>query len=747
MSKTVLYVLLKVLMLARADSLSEYPEYPDFIQNLESNHSHPDNVSVRNKDDNANMSVPIFNKDLIEVPITHEMSKFLIVSDHNIKIWDPHINDLSNEFAYDEKVISVACFMSKGFIYWSNTKGEIKMFDTTYNHNYLIFKVESSAHNLCIDWITKHLYWTESIPFTYYNHNNRIRIMRFNLIMSGYAEVLGEIPIEYFNCKDLTILPFTGTLYWIGRTNRKYYIMQSDLDGKNIRSLQAKVFTMCPSLANTHNFVSIKIDVNTKKLLIYWLSDDSLIVTDINLSTCNVILQGKYGFTYLTFDETNIYISTYNSSIYVLNKKYFLTSVDDKFKYQIPKIKIFKAGRIKNLYVLNTSLQPYSARKFASDISSTPGILVMQYYLPFTLGLVAIITIICVYYFYCSVYRQRKKSNQQVLPPIMTDIELETLHEIPNSNVQLNTLYSPMLEYNLDKYVLTEIKREEIRLEKLLNKGAFGLVYQAKIKNLERPGMEIPAAIKMLHKDASSQEKKKFLEEARLMNHFRHKHVLRLLGVCSDEDSLLIVLELMENGDLLQYLKDSRKLQPSDSHALRLQDLFSMCEDIARGCCYLEDMRFVHRDLACRNCLISARDRENRIIKIGDFGLARDLKNDYYRKIGQGLLPICWMAPESLVVGIFTSKSDVWSFGVLMWEITSLGEHPYTGRTNLEVIDYVRAGGRLPMPLNCPPPLYELMLRCWNPANDRPNFKLCLENIIALRNDIEDTLLSPVDII
>ncbi|XP_029667129.1 leukocyte tyrosine kinase receptor-like [Formica exsecta] len=370
----------------------------------------------------------------------------------------------------------------------------------------------------------------------------------------------------------------------------------------------------------------------------------------------------------------------------------------------------------------------------------------MQYYLPFTLGFVAIITAICVYYFYC-LYRQRKKSNEKVLPPIMTDIELETLHEIPNSNVQLNTLYSPMLEYNLDKYVLTEIKREEIRLEKLLSRGVFGLVYQAKIKNLERPGMEIPAAIKMLQKDASSQEKKKFLEEARLMNHFRHKHVLRLLGVCLDEDSPLIVLELMENGDLLQYLKDNRKLQPSDSHALRLQDLFSMCEDIARGCCYLEDLRFVHRDLACRNCLISARDRENRIIKIGDFGLARDLKNDYYRKIGQGLLPICWMAPESLVIGIFTSKSDVWSFGVLMWEITSLGEHPYTGRTNLEVIDYVRAGGRLPMPLNCPPPLYELMLRCWNPANDRPNFKLCLENIIALRNDIEDTLLSPVDII
>ncbi|KAL6419472.1 hypothetical protein ACFW04_011383 [Cataglyphis niger] len=329
---------------------------------------------------------------------------------------------------------------------------------------------------------------------------------------------------------------------------------------------------------------------------------------------------------------------------------------------------------------------------------------------------------------YCNfitVYRQHNKCNEQDLPPIMTNIELAILHEIPNGNVQVNMLYSPTLEYNSDEYV-----------------------YRGKVKNFGESGLEIPAAIKMLRKNASPQNKKQFLEEAKIMNHFRHKHVLRLLAVCLDQESPLIVLEFMEIGDLLQYLRDNQKFQPSDSHALRLQDLFAMCEDVARGCCYLEELRFVHRDLACRNCLVSARDRENRVVKIGDFGLARDVyKDDYYRKKGQGLLPIRWMAPESLVLGIFTSQSDVWSFGVLMWEITSLGEHPYTGRTNLEVIDYVRAEGRLPMPLNCPPTLYELMLRCWNPANDRPNFKLCLKNIIALKNSVEDTLLSPIDIL
>jgi len=154
------------------------------------------------------------------------------------------------------------------------------------------------------------------------------------------------------------------------------------------------------------------------------------------------------------------------------------------------------------------------------------------------------------------------------------------------------------------------------------------------VKNLERSGTEISVAIKMLRKDASSNEKKKFLKEAKLMSHFRHKHILRLLAVCLDGDSPLLVLELIETGDLLKYLRDCRNLQASDSHALRLHDLLAMCEDVARGCCYLEELRFVHRDLACRNCLVSSRNRENRIIKIGDFGLAKDIyKDDYYRKV------------------------------------------------------------------------------------------------------------------
>ena len=144
-------------------------------------------------------------------------------------------------------------------------------------------------------------------------------------------------------------------------------------------------------------------------------------------------------------------------------------------------------------------------------------------------------------------------------------------------------------------------------------------------------------------------------------------------------------------------------LKQSNHCRLSLLDLVSMCVDVAKGCCYLEELHFVHRDLAARNCLVSSADPTLRVVKIGDFGLARDIyRNDYYRKEGEGLLPVRWMAPESLVDGVFTSQTDVWSFGVLLWEILTLGQQPYPARTNLQVLHFVRNGGRLDRPPDCP---------------------------------------------
>ncbi|XP_046814673.1 proto-oncogene tyrosine-protein kinase ROS isoform X2 [Vespa crabro] len=380
--------------------------------------------------------------------------------------------------------------------------------------------------------------------------------------------------------------------------------------------------------------------------------------------------------------------------------------------------------------------------------SAVSGFLATQQQLGLILGLtvpVIAFGLVCFCYFLC-LYRQRKDDKKVVLSPIVSDVELATLREIPRSNfVQPNALYASTMQNDPDDSMLPKIKREQITLAKFLGSGAFGEVFQGNAKELDGPDTVTPVAIKTLRKGATAQEKSEFLQEARLMSHFRHKHVLRLLGICLDIDPPLLVLELMEAGDLLSYLRASRSLQPTDPYALRLQDLLAMCEDVARGCRYLEELHFVHRDLACRNCLVSTRERENRVVKIGDFGLARDIyKNDYYRKEGEGLLPVRWMAPESLVDGVFTSQSDVWAFGVLMWEITSLGQQPYPARTNLEVLHHVRAGGRLPKPLNCPPTLHRLMLCCWSVADSRPSFKTCLEHIVNLRKNIQDAVLSPV---
>ncbi|CAL4065204.1 unnamed protein product, partial [Meganyctiphanes norvegica] len=314
------------------------------------------------------------------------------------------------------------------------------------------------------------------------------------------------------------------------------------------------------------------------------------------------------------------------------------------------------------------------------------------------------------------------------------EVALRTLRELPNNN---NFVTENNILYNLHSFPgeeldLPHVPRQCITLTKFLGCGAFGEVFEGTA--CELPGMTgcAKVAIKTLRKGAAETERVEFLKEAQLMSHFQHDHILRLLAVCTDP--FFLILELMEGGDLLSYLRSNRKSE----NGLTLSDLVRMCVDVANGCVYLEEMHFVHRDLAARNCLVTSHDPQTRIVKIGDFGLARDIyKNDYYRKEGEGLLPVRWMSPESLVDGVFTSHSDVWAFGVLLWEILTLGQQPYPARTNLEVLHYVRSGGRLNRPPNCPEELNCLMERCWSYSPDnRPTFKECLLILMQLQETI-----------
>eukprot|EP00062_Callorhinchus_milii_P014320 gi/632963423/ref/XP_007897871.1/ PREDICTED: proto-oncogene tyrosine-protein kinase ROS [Callorhinchus milii] len=353
---------------------------------------------------------------------------------------------------------------------------------------------------------------------------------------------------------------------------------------------------------------------------------------------------------------------------------------------------------------------------------------------------VSCVFLVAVVGFSCGWYRKHQNKIPQaneVTTVFKPDAELArirgmTLVGLSNGCYAISTLPSQSEIGNLP-----EFPRAKLSLSRFLGSGAFGEVYEGNAVDILGEGSgESKVAVKTLKKGATDHEKSEFLKEAHLMRQFDHPHILRLLGVCLLNEPQYIILELMEGGDLLTYLRESRTV-PLRRSLLDVTDLLDISLDVSKGCTYLEKMHFVHRDLAARNCLVSTKkyDNPNRTVKIGDFGLARDVyKNDYYRKRGEGLLPVRWMAPESLIDGVFTNYSDVWSFGVLLWEIATLGQQPYQTYSNLEVLHFVRSGGRLETPSNCPDDVYSLMLKCWHrEPKKRPSFRYIQDKLEQLR--------------
>ncbi|XP_041794516.1 insulin-like growth factor 1b receptor [Chelmon rostratus] len=279
-----------------------------------------------------------------------------------------------------------------------------------------------------------------------------------------------------------------------------------------------------------------------------------------------------------------------------------------------------------------------------------------------------------------------------------------------------------------------EVAREKISLSRELGQGSFGMVYEGLAKGVVKDEPETRVAIKTVNESASMRERIEFLNEASVMKEFNCHHVVRLLGVVSQGQPTLVIMELMTRGDLKSYLRSLRpKEQQWSSLSLPpLKKMLQMAGQIADGMAYLNANKFVHRDLAARNCMVA----EDFTVKIGDFGMTRDIyETDYYRKGGKGLLPVRWMSPESLKDGVFTTNSDVWSFGVVLWEIATLAEQPYQGLSNEQVLRFVMEGGLLEKPQNCPDMLFELMRMCWqyNPKM-RPSF---VEIISSIKDELE----------
>ncbi|XP_074077750.1 tyrosine-protein kinase receptor Tie-1 isoform X2 [Macrotis lagotis] len=258
---------------------------------------------------------------------------------------------------------------------------------------------------------------------------------------------------------------------------------------------------------------------------------------------------------------------------------------------------------------------------------------------------------------------------------------------------------------------------EDITFEDLIGEGNFGQVLRAMIR---KDGLQMNAAVKMLKEFASENDHRDFAGELEVLCKLgHHPNIINLLGACENRGYLYIAIEYAPYGNLLDFLRKSRVLEtdPAFAHehgtasTLTSQQLLRFASDVSKGMQYLSEKQFIHRDLAARNVLVG----ENLASKIADFGLSRG--EEVYVKKTMGRLPVRWMAIESLNYSVYTTKSDVWSFGVLLWEIVSLGGTPYCGMTCAELYEKLPQGYRMEQPRNCDDEVYELMRQCWR---DRP---------------------------
>uniref|UniRef100_A0A8C2EMJ7 receptor protein-tyrosine kinase n=1 Tax=Cyprinus carpio TaxID=7962 RepID=A0A8C2EMJ7_CYPCA len=259
-----------------------------------------------------------------------------------------------------------------------------------------------------------------------------------------------------------------------------------------------------------------------------------------------------------------------------------------------------------------------------------------------------------------------------------------------------------------------EIEVTCVKIEQVIGAGEFGEVCSG---NLRLPGKrEILVAIKTLKSGYTEKQRRDFLSEASIMGQFDHPNIIHLEGVVTKSTPVMIITEFMENGSLDSFLRQN------DGQFTVIQ-LVGMLRGIAAGMKYLCDMNYVHRDLAARNILVNS----NLVCKVSDFGLSRFLEDDtsdptYTSALG-GKIPIRWTAPEAIQYRKFTSSSDVWSYGIVMWEVMSYGERPYWDMSNQDVINAIEQDYRLPPPMDCPNALHQLMLDCWQKdRNNRPKF-------------------------
>ncbi|XP_065218556.1 hepatocyte growth factor receptor-like [Planococcus citri] len=320
---------------------------------------------------------------------------------------------------------------------------------------------------------------------------------------------------------------------------------------------------------------------------------------------------------------------------------------------------------------------------------------------------------------------------------IDVDGGLANVLKLPNITIEYTPVTetdvesSPEMEFYLPLDTKWEFPREKLVLGRFLGEGEFGRVVLSEALGIIDENITTTAAVKMLKETHSDADMIDLVSEMEIMKLIGiHPNILRLLGCCTQNGPLLVITEYAAHGNLQCFLRKhlpSKNFKTAASE-LSQRTLTTFGLQVAQGMEYLSSMKCVHRDLAARNILVS----KNLVLKIADFGLARDIREkDYYRKKTGGRLPVKWMAPEALHHNLYTTQSDVWSFGIFLWEVVTLGSIPYPTFTNMEeLVQALDDGYRMKKPPNCSMKMYRIMRECWNySSEDRPTFSIIVENL------------------
>uniref|UniRef100_A0A0L8HTJ0 receptor protein-tyrosine kinase n=1 Tax=Octopus bimaculoides TaxID=37653 RepID=A0A0L8HTJ0_OCTBM len=313
---------------------------------------------------------------------------------------------------------------------------------------------------------------------------------------------------------------------------------------------------------------------------------------------------------------------------------------------------------------------------------------------------------------------------------------------------RLSSELTTMSEYEIPLDKNWEFSPDRLIMGKQLGSGAFGVVVKAEAIGIGGCKGRVSVAVKMLKEDATERELADLVQEMEVMKVIgAHKNIINLLGCCTQNGPLMVIVVYAPHGNLRDFLRDHRPPvrsgdtyeRPVATRSLTQKDLISFCYQVARGMEYLVSKNCIHRDLAARNVLVA----ENYVLKIADFGLTRHLQNiDYYKKTTNGRLPVKWMAPEALFDKKYTTKSDVWSYGILQWEIFTLGGNPYPSIPVEELFKLLRDGYRMEQPPYSSDEMYSIMQKCWTQKpEDRPTFSTLVQEIdkilTSLLNEVQ----------